>query len=171
MKALLGLGLVSLLGFLTACGFHLRTEPPLPSTLSPLYLDSPQPYGPFEKALRRELRLAGIALTDQPAEAKIRLKFLSREENTTQITSSPGSQSTQYGVALNVTYEIQNAAGKRLIGPQSASASTSYSLNSNQILASQNQQEEVFRQLRERVIEVIFRQLNASKTQKALASQ
>ncbi|MGB6975979.1 MAG: LPS assembly lipoprotein LptE [Gammaproteobacteria bacterium] len=148
---------------LTACGFELRHQPPLPPSLQTLYLQSSDPYGQFESMLKQTLKLAGVTLVSNPNQAPFILNIQSKNFSTTDVSIGTSSQARVYSLTYEVTYALSNQQGKTLVGPRTVSASGSLTLNPNQLLESNGQQDQMIMQLQRQDIQQIIAQLGSKQ--------
>ncbi len=156
---------------LTSCGFHLRGTVPLATPLQHLYLQVADPYSSLTRNLRQSLASSGVQLVSSPAEADAVLIIL--KENPSQQLLSVGStqQTRQYNLILSVTFQINDARGKILIPPQTVSESRSLTLQSNQILGTSNEQDDLYQQMRQAVVYDIMNRLSSKEITTLLNSE
>ena len=126
---------------LSACGFHLRgtskaEQAPLP--FDRLYIDTPQPYGRFNKDLVEQLRAAGVSVVASRNNAPATLVILSEKD--TQRTLSVGGNGQTQRIILNktVTYELRDPKGHRITEPNTAKALHFLTLTQDEMLGSNN---------------------------------
>jgi len=145
--------------FLTSCGFHLRGNLDLPPPLHHLYLKSKDPYGDLSNNLREYLKMSGVYLTNNPADAKT--VFVILNENTTQqLLGISGTQQTrQYNLILTVTFDIEDPHGKVLVPPQIITQTRTLTIQSDQILAGSNEANTLYKQMRLAIVYDIMSRL------------
>jgi LPS-assembly lipoprotein len=153
---------------LTACGFELRHTPPLPPSLQTLYLQSSDPYGQFESMLKRSLQLAGVTVVSNSNQAPVTLSIQSKNFSSTATSIGTSSQARVYGLTYDVTYALTNHQGKTLIDSTTVSASGSITLNPNQLLESNGQQDQMIMQLQRNDIQQIIIQLGSKQSAQAI---
>jgi LPS-assembly lipoprotein len=146
---------------LSACGFHLRGEIPLPAQLQKLYLQTTDPYGQLTRNIKQYLKFSGVELVDSPAEADTVLVILN-ETNSEQLLSIGGTQQTrQYDITLTVAFEVTNTSGKVLVPPESLHETRSLTILSNQILGGSNEENNLFVQMRRAIVYDILKRLSS----------
>jgi LPS-assembly lipoprotein len=150
-------------GLLTACGFHLRGDIPLPPPLQKLYLKTTDPYGQLSRNIKQYLRFSGVQLVDSPEEAETILVILN-ETNNEQLLSIGGTQQTrQYNITLTVSFEVTNSRGIVLVPPESLSETRSLTILSNQILGGSNEENNLFVQMRSAIVYDILSRLSSKE--------
>lgn len=154
---------------LSGCGFHLRGHGPLPPQLRVLHLQTNNPYTAFSKQLRQALCSTGIQLVDNPSAAPVTLQILG--DNFGQAVTSIGSsqQVTTYALSYTISYQINDANGHTIIGPQTIIANRSYQIASNQILADTSTLFSLQDDMRRDVIFQLLNRLRARCTLQALS--
>lgn len=146
---------------ITACGFHLQGETPLAPALHKLYLQTPDPYGHLARDLRQALKASHVELTNTAAEAKTILVIQS-DNNSQHLLSVSGTQQTrQYKVVVTVVFEITDKAGHTLVNPQTLTESRIMTVQSNQILASSNEANLYYQQMRRNLAYSIMNRLSS----------
>ena len=119
MKTLFRLGLISLI-LLTigACGFHLRNTASLPSALSPIYIGGPAGGGGFGTKLRYQLTNANTEVTQFSNQAAYQLLILSKDEDKRIISLDRRGLAAEYGLSMNVAFELRDRENHIVFGPQ-----------------------------------------------------
>ena len=163
-KTLLCLGLSLLL---SACGFHLRGSQNLPPQLKQIYIESTQPYAPFEQALRAALQSSNIQVVNAPNKEAFILKITKKSLSTTLISLSLSTQVTQYNLVYAVTYELIDPKGRIIIPTETLSSANTYAVNTNQMLGASNQQDQLTDTLRSNTIFLLLDRLSSNKVRLA----
>jgi len=91
---------------LTACGFHLRGQLPLPASVSVIYLDAEQT--DFTNELSKSLRSSGATLVDNPAQAKAILQIADEFPEREVLTLNTDARATSYRLFYTVKYLVAN---------------------------------------------------------------
>ncbi len=149
---------------LMSCGFHLRGQTPLAPPLYRLYLQTPAPYGQLARELKQHLKMSGVDLVDSPAQAETVLAILSEDKND-QLLSVGGTQQTrQYNLILTVGFEVRSPSGQVLVPRQTASETRAITIQSDQILGGSNEENNMYKQMRQAIIYAIMNRLSAEDT-------
>jgi len=147
----------------SACGFHLQGEEPLAPALHSMYLQSPDPYGHLAQNLKRYLKMSHVQLASSPSEAKTVLAILS-DTNTQRLLGVSGTQQTrQYQLAVTVTFEITDKAGRPITSPQTLNETRAITVQSDQILGSSNEANLYYQQMRRTLAYSIINTLSSKQ--------
>ena len=152
---------------LSACGFHLRGPVELPPGLNSLYIDSDQPYAPFEQALRTNLEASNINIVNSPSPEAATLKILSRSLTTTLISISTNTLTTQYNITYTINYQLMDRKNNIIIPNASIGSSNTYSANNNQMLGAANQQNALVDTLRANTVFLLMSRLGSKQVREA----
>ncbi|MAZ38939.1 MAG: hypothetical protein CMF49_02380 [Legionellales bacterium] len=153
---------------LTACGFHLRTQEPLPPELHTLYIDSANPYGNLTLELKQILKSLDTQLVDSAQDAPITLRIFGEQYVSDVLSESASSSTEQYTLHYQVQYELLSKTGKVLFGPKIIHNQRNYTVNENQVLSTDSEQESLQTEMQHDAVFTLLRQLSAPETQKKL---
>jgi outer membrane lipopolysaccharide assembly protein LptE/RlpB len=154
---------------LNGCGFTLRSQYSLPPQLRGAYLQTEQPYGKIEFALKRSLEESGIILASNPLNAPIILQLSSTNFSYTSDTAStPSTQARVYHLTLSIDLSIHNAAGTFILEPTTVISRRDLILGINEIFASSTQVDRVKENMRRELLGKIFDILGSQKVRTAL---
>ncbi len=149
--------------FLTGCGFHLSGSLPLAPNLHNLYLETNDPYGQLTKNLKIYLRASDVIVEQKPEEAKLILEIISETTSQQMIGISAKQDTRVYNLILTVIFQVKNSQGKILVPPQTMRQIGSLTIQSDQILAGSNQADNIYQQLRVRIIYDIMSRLSSKE--------
>ncbi|WCN10219.1 LPS assembly lipoprotein LptE [Marinomonas mediterranea] len=114
----------------SACGFHLRGQTPLPERVKTLILTSQSGSANFDRTLRSELAKAGVTLVskdDTSADLKdiLELKVNTLASSDTVLArNSTTNDVTQIQRTLSSSYFIRDESGQSLYGPRNIETSS-----------------------------------------------
>lgn len=168
MKLKQSLFLFAVLLLLTSCGFHLRGQTQIAPELHVLYLQTPQPYGPFAVQLRRGLRSMGIVLVDSIKDAPRVLRILNDSLGQQLTAISANTQVRTYTLTYTITFQIEDCQGVIILPPQTVSTVTTYETSVIQTLGDRDVLNTVQEEMRRDAIGQIINRLNAKKSRLAL---
>ncbi len=148
------------LSLLSACGFHLRGQAPLPPALAAPYLEAGDHYTPLYAALVTRLRAAGAKLATAPAGATAVI-HLHRDDTGRELLSvsarnTPGEFEVYYSVEFSVT-----AASGELLARQKATLTRDFAYDENAVLAKEHEEESLRTALADELAGLILRRLAA----------
>jgi|SRR5690606_22528776 len=106
---------VSLL--LAGCGFHLREQAAVPSSLQPLYIGGPAANGPLAQAMRLQLSSVDTAVSPTIMGSRYELRLL--EEKTEKRIASVDQRglAAEYLLDATTLFSLHDHDGKLLLGP------------------------------------------------------
>lgn len=105
--------LVILLGFLTSCGYSLRTNQLIEGSLDTIHLTLSQPNSEFSRILRRNLELADVkvinSIKSQQAHSNLthELSIGGEEISTRPITINSRARAAQYEMRLSIEITLR----------------------------------------------------------------
>ena len=105
--------LVILLGFLTSCGYSLRTNQLIEGSLDKIHLTLSQPNSEFSRILRRNLELADVkvinSIESQQAHSNLthELSIGGEEISTRPITINSRARAAQYEMRLSIEITLR----------------------------------------------------------------
>lgn len=113
----------------SACGFHLRGQTPIPERLKTLILTSDSGSKSFDRSLRIALARAGVSIVDQDKaeEGVLELKVDKIKTSDTVLARNSSNDITQISRKLSTTYFIRQGDGKSLYGPRNISTTLTLS--------------------------------------------
>ncbi|WP_029652818.1 LPS assembly lipoprotein LptE [Marinobacter daepoensis] len=158
VPALIKPGLLALLAALAGCGFQLRGSSPVPAAVQPLAVECSRSMpGEFCQSLREQLELGGVELKGaREADYILRLSGYRQDRRASAITAQAAA--AEYILRHTVTMELVTAQQIPLLAPTDLNTSETYRYDETNVLAKQREEEELRRQLGDRLAQqVIFR--------------
>lgn len=103
---------------LSACGFHLRNNATLPSSLQPIFIGGPQGNSALAQVLRYQLTNSNTEVAKSSSKANYQLLLLKEEQLQRIISLDRRGLAAEYGITSSVTFELRDKQGQRVLGPQ-----------------------------------------------------
>ena len=140
---MVAIGLLSSL-VLAACGWHLQGAHPVPTYVTPLYLELTDIHSSFAQALTQRLREAGVSVTDDVTGAKAVLHVTTDRKGHRVSSVSALNEPQQFEVFYELEYALdaRPPLSGRLLENQSLNAVRTMSYDKRLALA--KQREELF---------------------------
>lgn len=124
---------------LTACGFHPEGKAELAPAIHRVYIQTSDPYSILTRSLTSSLKMSNVQVVSSSIQADVILAILS-DTTSQQLISVGGTQQTrQYNLIATVTFELTDTKGRMIMPPQALSESRVITVQSNQILGSNNE--------------------------------
>lgn len=143
---------------LGACGFQLRGAPPVSSALEPLDVDC-QESVPTSlcQSVQEQLELGGVELaTGQNAGYHLKIQNFERDRRASAITVQAAA--AEYTLRHSVDLELISSDKVPIIASTSLTTTESYRYDETNVLAKQREEENLQRQLNDRLAQqIIFR--------------
>lgn len=163
-RAMLALGLTVLL---SACGFHLRgSNGSFMLPFATMYIGLPDT-SPLAIDLKRYIRAVGSTeVVDIKNGADAVFEVLSDpEKNRTKTILSLNSNGrvSEYQLGYSINFRVLDKAGNQLLGPTSISLNRPITFNDSQVLAKETEEAQLYRDMRNDMVQQIMRRLAAIK--------
>ena len=156
---------------LSACGFHLRGtgSVALPESLARLrvvVLDSKLANDPLRLVVTDALRSEAKAVVTTEADAPLLELF--KEQTSTHVQSvSVTGRASGYALKYEVSYRIVDAAGKEILEPQSVRLLRDYTFDPVNVLAKEEEEQELVRAMQRDAVQQILRRLARAPLKRA----
>ena len=152
--------LLSLLALMiSACGFHLKGQMPIPQALSQMTRTSLSGMSDFDQALKHKLAQANVTLLSESTkvdESIYELKVLNITTTDKTLAKASNNDVTQLERKIKTSYFIRDNSGKSLYGPRSAQVTrtlTNQDASDDVVLAyNQEQMEEMVQELAAEIV-------------------
>lgn len=140
------------------CGFNLRGTTSVPEGLQTLILDSSDPYGPFTRTVRSQLRQSGVTIADDAARQDIPSLRLSGESSTQDTVSIfQNGITAEYQMVMEAHAQVMIPS--QGIYPISAKVFRSFFDNPLTALAKDAEQDMIRQEMREQLAQQLVRKL------------
>ena len=159
---------IALTLLISACGFQLQGKTRLAEPLHRMYIQSVDPYGHLIRYLEQYLRMSDVTLVRTPMEASTVFVIMKDEEAQDLISVSSTQQTRQYNLKVTVIFEITDNGGRLLAPPQTLAESRVITVQSSQILGSDNQTNMIYQQMRRMIAYSIMNRLASNIITKAI---
>jgi len=113
---------------ISACGFHLRGQTPLPIILQKIFLTSESDMHDFDVALLTKLNKKNVTILDKGSSSTddiLELKILKISLSDNVLSTASDNDTTSISRTLKLTYFIRDNSGKSLYGPRTVSVNES----------------------------------------------
>lgn len=141
---------------ISACGFHLRGNIPLPSGISNMFVEAPS--GNFKDELTKILTNVGADLATGPGGADVVLKITSATSNRTVGTLDARGKADSYNLVFSVSYRLEDPAGKK-IRAASIRETRRYNFDPELVIESESEEADLLQDMEQEVAISLVRQL------------
>ncbi len=148
-----------IVGLLSGCGFQLRGSADLPIAMEHTYLDMPDRYGEFGRLLERSLESNGVDVVSTAEQAGAVLQ-ISQAQFVNEAASFSGTALiSEFRLTFRVRFRLLDEQGEALSSQRQVVLFRDYSFNSQEILASQREEEFLRGNLRNDMVNELLRRL------------
>lgn len=147
------------IALLAGCGFHLRGQVALP--YSTLHISGPSASS-VSNSLKRVLRSSGARLVDRQEDAELTLVILSDVREKSILSLSAAGRAQEYELRQRLSYRIITADDPNLPAGEILSQ-RSISFNDAQVLAKESEEDLLYRDMENDVVQQLLRRLQAAK--------
>ena len=163
-RAVLALGLTVLL---SACGFHLRgSNGSFMLPFATMYIGLPET-SPLAIDLKRYIRAIGSTeVVDTKDGADAILDVLTdpeRNRTKTILSLNSNGRVSEYQLGYSINFRVLDKAGNQLLAPTTISLNRPITFNESQVLAKETEEAQLYRDMRNDMVQQIMRRLAAIK--------
>lgn len=158
---LLALGALVAATPLAGCGFQLRGPRPLAFSTVHVNVSAQNEFG---AALRRRIRTSGTTeIVDDPAQAEMKLEILRNQPVREILTLTGAGKVREYVLRHILTFRLVDRAGAERMRPTTISAQREYTYDDSQVLAKEQEEALLFRDMQNDLVDQLMRRLAAFK--------
>jgi len=150
---------LGLLLLLQSCGFQLRGSADLPEVMARTYLDMPDRYGEFGRALERTLSGNGVSIQGSPQNASAILKVTTARFQRTAASFAGTARIREYRLSFIVDFYLQSMDGKKISNSRHVEIFRDYSFDEQEILAATREEEFLRRDMEAAMVREVLRRL------------
>ena len=163
-RAVLALGITVLL---SACGFHLRgSNGSFMLPFATMYIGLPDT-SPLAIDLKRYIRAIGsteVVNTRDGADAVLDvLSDPERNRTKTILSLNSSGRVSEYQLGYSINFRVLDKAGNQLLAPTTISLVRPITFNDSQVLAKESEEAQLYRDMRNDLVQQIMRRLAAIK--------
>jgi LPS-assembly lipoprotein len=152
---------IVMLFVLAGCGFHLRGEAKY--AFSSIYVNA-QGAPVFEAGVRRALEGAGSAkLAESPTAAQVILDIPPIRDEKDVLALSGGGSVREFALVMRVNFRLHDAEGQDWLPPGEIVVRRSYTFNETEVLARDQEEQRLLREMRGDAIAQLIRRLQAAR--------
>jgi len=160
-RVLNALGALAVMAPMAGCGFQLRGARPLAFSSIHLGIGAQTDLG---AALRRRVRTSGTTeIVDDAARAEVRLEILRNQPEREILTLTGAGKVREYELRHVITFRLVDRAGTERIRPTTISAKREYTFDDAQVLAKEQEEALLYRDMQGDLVEQLMRRLAAVK--------
>ena len=149
---------------LSACGFQLRgssDQYSMPFKSIYLAIDESSALG---TELRRNLRAGDkVNVVADPAKAETRFDVLSENRGKAILSLNSQGRVREYLLTYTLVFTVRDAGGAELLGPTEISLKRALTFNESQVLAKEQEEAYLYRDMQTDLVQQILRRLAAAK--------
>lgn len=157
---------VGLLALLTACGFRLKGQTPLP--FQTVYTNIAE-NSAFGAQLRRVIRATSpnTRFVEDPKEAQVRLTQLSLTRDLEEVSISVEGQVEEYELSVTIVFQLTDAEGHILLAPTTLSTTREIPYDSGALQAKQGEIGSLYVEMQQSLIDRMVRRITSPEVMKA----
>lgn len=161
-RRLLGqLGALAAASLVAGCGFRLRGHTPL--AFSSIHVGV-SPNTELGGALRRRLRAnEATTVVEDASQADVRLEILRNERSREILTLTGAGKVREYELRHAITFRLMDRSGMERIPATTIAAKREYNFDDSQILAKEQEEALLYRDMQGDLVEQLMRRLSAVK--------
>jgi LPS-assembly lipoprotein len=152
--------LLGLTTLLCSCGWQLQGSGHLSEVMAVTYIDTPDRYSDFNRALSDRLRASGARLANNRRDATAIVRILDDVTGQRVLAVSARNTPEEYEVFYSIRYSVSNQIGE-IIEPQYVELTREYSYDETAVLAKQKEQGILREALARDLAALVVRQLGA----------
>lgn len=145
---------------MAACGFSLQGATSTPAAMQRTYIETPDRFSQFYRELRKNLRAAGVEVTDTPADATATLSILYDFTDQRVLSVSARNVPTEFEVFYTVRYAI-TSGGESLLEPQELTLTRDYTYDATLVLGKAKEEQLMRDAIVDDLVSIVLKQISA----------
>lgn len=148
---------------LQGCGWHLRGDLDLPSSISPLFIQGLAHYDALHMELGRSLAGSGVEVSEQRNKAGAILRILDRSKNK-RVLSVIGTTGkvAEYELQEDLEFDMVDARGQELFPPQRVEVIRTYLNREDEVLGKRREEETMRKEMRRDLVSRVLHHMQAN---------
>lgn len=157
-----------LAALLTACGFQLRGAYPL--AFDSIYIGLPET-GEMHARLKRSI-MAGsqVKVLSDKEEAQVMLQVLADQQTKNILSLSAAGRVSEYQLVRNFSFRLVDANNREWLAPAQITIRRDVSYNDDQVLSKESEENLLWRDIQDDLVQQILRRMAAVKAPPAAAT-
>ena len=144
---------------LAACGFHLQGAFVAPPGMELTYVASSDRYSKFSKALKNDLRAAGVELSDTASDATATFTISADVTSQRVLSVSARNVPTEYEVYYTITYSLDSGTDV-LLPQQTLTLTRDYAYDSTLVLGKAREEELLRDAIVDDLVRIVMKQIS-----------
>jgi len=145
--------LLTLLLFVSACGYHLRGSIDLPEGLKSIYLQGGT--AQLRKSMGRTLKASGGQLVDTIEQAGLVVQVLKERMDRRVLSLSSTGRANEYEIIYTLDFDLLDAEGNLLAKKQRIEKSKDYFNNQEEVLGKDNEEQVIREEMYRSAVQLI----------------
>jgi len=158
-------GMLMLCMLLSACGFHLRGQNDFDLPFETLYVKAANENGLFINELKSAIQANNVQLINTPEQAKLTLHIVSEVTGKDILSLSVAGTVLEYRLKYTISMRAFDQKQQEWLAPQEITLHRDYSYDSTQILAKQQEEAQLYQDMRSDAVKQVMRRLNHAHPQ------
>jgi len=142
------------------CGFHLRGD--VTYAFSSAYVNAPAA-SPLATELKRTLEGGGTTIAETAKTAQVTLDVSGVADNKEVLSLSGGGRVREYALSKRVTVAVHDTEGHDWMPAAEIIVRRSYSFNESEVLARENEEAKLLKEMQTDAVQQIIRRLQSAK--------
>ena len=148
---------------LAACGFHLRGEKAFALPFKTLYVQSTNNYAPFINELKSAIEANDVQITDAPEQAEVTLQIVSELTDKQILSLSGAGRVREFRLQYRVSFLAYDRKQREWLYPQEIKLQRDFSYDDTQVLAKEQEEALLYKDMRNDAVQQVVRRLNHAK--------
>jgi len=146
---------------LSACGFQLRGQRPLP--FDSIYVGATE-YSELGAALRRSIRASGgTRITDSPKDAEAQLTIVSESREKSILSLDASGRVREFELRYRFVFRVSDAKGRDYLPQSEIVLKRDYTFGDSVLLAKEQEEVLLYRDMQNDLVQQVMRRLAAAK--------
>ncbi len=141
------------------CGFQMQGALTTPAAMERTFIAADDHYSPFYRALRAELRDAGVQLVGTAAESTATFSIMYDETDQRVLSVSAQNVPTEYEVYYTIQYAI-DGVGSRLLETQDLTMTRNYTYDPTLVLGKASEEELLRGAIVKDLVRIVLKQIS-----------